>query len=145
MISTADQQALSDALAAEYAAVYAYGLIAAYCAPDRAKLVAEYTAAHRTRRDATVDALKSAGATVPGAAAAYTTPNRIDDPIPAAQLAVTVESDTATAWRAAVERADSPDVRRTAIEALTDCAVRQATWQSILGASPTTAPFPGKS
>ncbi|RMI35672.1 DUF4439 domain-containing protein [Nocardia stercoris] len=145
MTTTADQQALSDALAAEYAAVYAYGLVAAYCAPERAKIVAEFTAAHRTRRDATIDALKAAGATVPAAAAAYTTPNRVDDPIPAAQLAATVESDTATAWRAVVERADSPEVRRTAIDALTDCAVRQATWQGILGAAPTTAPFPGKS
>ncbi|MET8426620.1 ferritin-like domain-containing protein [Nocardia sp. NPDC004860] len=143
-MTTTDQQALIDALSAEYAAVYAYGVIAAYANHDRDKLVAEYTASHRARRDATIDTLKASGATVPEPAAAYTSPIPVNDPIPAAKLAVTVESDAAAAWRAVVERADNPDVRRTGIEALTECAVRLATWQSILGTNPTTVAFPGQ-
>ncbi|MFF0632161.1 ferritin-like domain-containing protein [Nocardia sp. NPDC004151] len=143
-MTTLDQQALIDALSAEYAAVYAYGVIAAYANHDRDKLVAEYTAAHRARRDATIDALNADGATVPEPAAAYTAPFPVNDPIPAAKLAMTVESDAAASWRAVVERATDPGVRRTGIEALTECAVRLATWQSILGASPATVPFPGK-
>ena len=139
-----DQQALLDALNAEYTAVYAYGLIAAYASPERAKVVAEFTAAHRARRDATVDALKEAGASVPAPAAAYTPPFPVDDPIPAAKLAVTVETDTAVAWRAVVEHSTTPDRRRIGIEALTECAVRLATWQSILGVNPATTPFPGR-
>ncbi|WP_433565703.1 ferritin-like domain-containing protein [Nocardia sp. CA-151230] len=143
-MTTTDQQALIDALSAEYAAVYAYGVIAAYANHDRDKLVAEYTASHRARRDATIDTLKASGATVPEPAAAYTSPIPVNDPIPAAKLAITVESDAAAAWRSVVERAGNPDLRRTGIEALTECAVRLATWNSILGTSPATVAFPGR-
>ncbi|WP_227980906.1 ferritin-like domain-containing protein [Nocardia spumae] len=139
-----DQQALVDALNAEYSAVYAYGVVAAYASPERTQLVAEYLAAHRARRDATVDALKAAGATVPAPAAAYAPPFPVDDPIPAAKLAVTVESDTAVAWRSVVEHAATADLRRTGTDALTECALRLATWQSVLGANPATTPFPGQ-
>jgi aspartate/methionine/tyrosine aminotransferase len=139
-----ERRALTDALNAEYGAVYAYGVIAAYASPERARLVAEHTAAHRARRDATVDALALGGATVPPPDAAYTVPFPVTDPIPAARLAVTVESDTAVAWRAVVERAASMAIRRAGVDALTEAAVRLATWQSILGADPPTIAFPGK-
>uniref|UniRef100_UPI002458A5B0 DUF4439 domain-containing protein n=1 Tax=Nocardia farcinica TaxID=37329 RepID=UPI002458A5B0 len=55
-------RAASSADRAEYAAVYAYGVIAAYASPQRAGLIAEHTAAHRARRVATADALRAAGA-----------------------------------------------------------------------------------
>ncbi|WP_330179219.1 ferritin-like domain-containing protein [Nocardia sp. NBC_01503] len=139
-----DQQALTDALSAEYAAVYAYGVIAAYANNDRDKYVSECTAAHRARRDATIDTLKTLGATVPAPAAAYTAPFPVDDPIPAAKLAVTVESDTAAAWHSALERADTPEIRRIALDALTECALREATWNNILGNNPPTTAFPGQ-
>ncbi|MFF7941129.1 ferritin-like domain-containing protein [Nocardia gamkensis] len=139
-----ERRALTDALNAEYGAVYAYGVIAAYAAPERARLVAEHTAAHRARRDATVDALALGGATVPPPDAAYTAPFPVTDPISAARLAVTVESDTAVAWRSVVERGASMAIRRAGVDALTEAAVRLATWQSILGADPPTIAFPGK-
>jgi aspartate/methionine/tyrosine aminotransferase len=139
-----ERQALTDALNAEYGGVYAYGVIAAYASPERARLVAEHTAAHRARRDSTVDALALGGATVPPPDAAYTVPFPVTDPISAARLAVTVESDTAVAWRSVVERAASMAIRRTGVDALTEAAVRLATWQSILGADPPTIAFPGK-
>ncbi|MBF6182484.1 ferritin-like domain-containing protein [Nocardia otitidiscaviarum] len=143
-MTTADQQALTAALSAEYAAVYAYGVIAAYANPERLQVVSEFTAAHRARRDATADLLKSLGAPVPAPDAAYTAPFPVDDPIPAANLAVAVESDAAAAWRSVVERAASPDLRRTGIEALTETAMRLATWQTILGTDPATVAFPGQ-
>jgi hypothetical protein len=143
-MSTADQQALTDALNAEYAAVYGYGVISAYAANDRNKIILASTEAHRARRQATIDALKAIGAPVPGPAPAYPPPSPVNDPIPAAKFAVTVESDTAIAWRSLIERADSPQVRRMGVEALTDCAVHLATWQQILGTNPATAAFPGK-
>ncbi|GAA5056157.1 ferritin-like domain-containing protein [Nocardia callitridis] len=142
-MTDAERTALLDALRAEYSAVYAYGVIAAYASPERVRVVAEHTAAHRARRDSTAEALAAAGITVPPSDAAYTTPFPVDDPIPAARLAVTVETDTATAWRAVVERADTAPTRRTATDALTEAAVRLATWQSILGTAPATTPFPG--
>ncbi|MFI9510139.1 ferritin-like domain-containing protein [Nocardia sp. NPDC052566] len=139
-----ERRALLDALDAEYAAVYAYGVIAAFASAERTRLIAEYTAAHRARRDTTIDALAAAGVKVPPPDAAYTAPSPVDDPIPAARFAVTVESDTAVAWRALVERADTIDLRRTGVDALTECAVRLATWQQILGTTPPTTAFPGK-
>ncbi|MET7767497.1 ferritin-like domain-containing protein [Nocardia sp. NPDC005366] len=143
-MTDAERRAMLDALAAEHAAVYAYGVIAAYASPERTRLVAEDTAAHRARRDATVEALKAAGVTAPAPEAAYTTPFPVDDPIPAARLAVTVENDAAVAWRAVVEHADSESARGIGVDALTECALRLATWQAILGANPPTIAFPGR-
>ncbi|MEV6429683.1 ferritin-like domain-containing protein [Nocardia sp. NPDC051463] len=141
-MTDAERLALIDALNAEYAAVYAYGVIDAYASTERDRLVTQYTAAHRARRDSTVEALTAAG-TAPPSDAAYTVPFPVDDPIPAANLAVTVETDCATAWRCVVERADTEPVRRLGIEALTESAMRQAAWQAILGANPPTVAFPG--
>lgn len=143
-MTTIDQQALTDALAAEHAAVYAYGVVAAYAAPDRARTIGEYTAAHRARRDATIDTLRAAGVPAPVAAAAYHSPFPVTDAASANRLAATVESDTAVAWRSVVERADSPDTRRAALDALTECAQRLTTWQAALGANPPMAAFPGQ-
>jgi aspartate/methionine/tyrosine aminotransferase len=143
-MTEAERQALLDALRAEYTAVYAYGVIAAYASAERTRLVAQDTAAHRARRDTTIDALKAAGVVVPPPDAAYTTPSPVNDPIPAANLAVTVETDTAVAWRSVVENGNSEPIRRMGVDALTECALRLATWQSILGANPPTVAFPGK-
>ncbi|WP_040791369.1 ferritin-like domain-containing protein [Nocardia paucivorans] len=145
MSDTDTTQALLDALDAEYAAVYAYGLVMAYTAPENRLLIHQYSAAHRARRDATVDALTAIGVTVPPAEPAYTVPEPPSDPSSAYRLAVTVETDTAMAWRAVVEQADSSPTRRAGVEALTECAVRLATWQRILGAEAVTTAFPGRS
>ncbi|NNH72919.1 ferritin-like domain-containing protein [Nocardia uniformis] len=143
-MTNADNQALTAALSAEYAAVYAYGVITAYANPERLKLVSEYAAAHRARRDATIDLLESRNAAAPAPEAAYQPPFVVNDPIPAAKLAVAVETDAANAWRSVVERADSPDIRLTGIEALTESALRLANWQAILGTDPVTVAFPGQ-
>ncbi|MEV0027774.1 ferritin-like domain-containing protein [Nocardia sp. NPDC050793] len=143
-MTDAERQALLDALAAEYAAVYAYGVVAAFASPERDRLIAENTAAHRARRDTTVDALRAAGTPAPPPEPAYTIPFPVDDPWAAARLAVTVENDAAVAWRAVVEHGESEEIRRTGIDGLTECALRVAAWQAILGANPPTSAFPGK-
>ncbi|WP_459547203.1 ferritin-like domain-containing protein [Nocardia sp. X0981] len=143
-MSGTEQQALHDALAAEYAAVYAYGLIAAHTDPDRRRMVGQYTGAHRARRDATVDLLTGKGGTAPPAEPAYTVPIPVTDPDSAARLAIVVETDTAVAWRAVAEYARGEAVRRAAIEALTESALRRAAWQTIRGTDPATTAFPGR-
>ncbi|MEU7629117.1 DUF4439 domain-containing protein [Nocardia sp. NPDC049220] len=143
-MTDAERRALLDALSAEYGAVYTYGVIAAYSAPEHAGVVAENAAAHRARRDATLDELAKGGAIVPPPAAAYAAPFPVTDPVSAARLAATVETDTAVAWRAVVERGESEPIRRIGVDALTECAVRLATWQSILGTNPPTVAFPGR-
>ncbi|MFD3506973.1 ferritin-like domain-containing protein [Nocardia sp. NPDC058666] len=141
---TEQRTALQNALDAEYAAVYSYGVIAAYANTDRSRLVAEFTAAHRARRDATIELLEADGTAPEAPAAAYDPPAPVDDPIPAAHLAVSVETDCAAAWYAVVENATDKSVRATATEALTEAAIRRARWQSILGTSPWTVAFPGQ-
>lgn len=139
-----EQQALVDALNAEYAAVFAYGVVGAFSNPARADLVATYAASHRARRDATIDALKAASVTAPQPATAYTTPFPVTDPITAAQLAAQAEEDTTVAWRSVVERSNSGPTRETGITALTEAALRLANWREILGVVPSTVAFPGR-
>ncbi len=141
---TDQRKSLQNALDTEYAAVYSYGLITAYANTDRARLVAEFSAAHRARRDATIELLEAGGTAPEPPAAAYNPPAPVDDPIPAAHLAVSVESDCAAQWYAVVENATDESVRATATEALTEAAVRRARWQTILGAAPATVAFPGR-
>ncbi|MCA2208182.1 ferritin-like domain-containing protein [Nocardia rosealba] len=141
---TGQREALQRALDTEYAAVYSYGLIAAYANSDRSRLVAEFSAAHRARRDATIELLEAGGSAPEASDAAYNPPFPVDDPIPAAHLAVAVESDCAAAWYAVVEQATDPAVRASAVEALTEAAVRRARWQAILGTNPVTVSFPGR-
>lgn len=143
-MSGTERRALQDALDAEYAAVYTYGLIAAYGSSERSELIAEHTAAHRARRDATIDALSTAGADAPPPEPAYTAPSPVTDPISAGQVAATIEADTAVAWRSVVERGETDATRRAGIEALTECAVRHAIWQTVLGVDPPTTPLPGQ-
>lgn len=139
-----EQEALIDALAAEHAAVFAYGVIAAFSNPERDRMVAADTAAHRARRDATIDALTAVGIDVDPPQSAYSLPFPVVDPVAAAELAVAVESDTAVAWRSVIERAQSEYTRGTGVDALTECALRLADWRAILGTAPPTVPFPGQ-
>ncbi|NGP09593.1 ferritin-like domain-containing protein [Rhodococcus sp. 14C212] len=139
-----EQQALVDALSAEFAAVFGYGIVAAFSNPARAAEVSADTAAHRARRDATTDALRAAAVTPPTAAAGYTTPFPVTDPVSAAQLAVQIETDVAVAWRSVVERARSEHTRGAAIEALTESAMRAARWRANLGIVPPSVALPGQ-
>ncbi|WP_430332084.1 ferritin-like domain-containing protein [Rhodococcus sp. ACT016] len=139
-----EQQALIDALRAEYAAIFAYGLVAAFSNPSRADLVSTNTAAHRARRDATIDALTAASVEPPQPEAGYSVPFPVTDPTSAAQLAAQVEADTAVAWRSVIERSQSEHTREVGMTALTEAAVRAANWHAILGVAPPTTAFPGQ-
>ncbi|MGF7123424.1 ferritin-like domain-containing protein [Rhodococcus sp. TAF43] len=139
-----EQQALIDALQAEYAAVFAYGLVAAFSNPTRSDLVSANTAAHRARRDATIDALTAADVEAPQPQPAYSVPFPVSDPTSAAQLAAQVEADTAVAWRSVIERSQSEHTREVGVTALTEAAVRAANWRAILGVVPPTTAFPGQ-
>lgn len=138
-----EQQALVDALRAEHAAVYAYGIVAAYSNPTRAGRVAADTAAHRATRDATIDALSAASVAAPGTELGYTLPFPVTDPTTAIRLAATIEADTAVAWRSVIERAQSEPTRASAVDALTESALRAAHWRAVLGVAPPTVAFPG--
>jgi Domain of unknown function (DUF4439) len=129
--SDAETAALQSALAAEHAAVYAFGVVGGVLGGD-AEAEAAY-AAHRGRRDQLTAML---GAAAVAAEPVYTLPFDVSGPAAAQRLAVRVERRCADVYAATVAR--TTGARRSyASRALTDCAVRGLGW----GAQP--EPFPG--
>jgi len=132
---------LTAALAAEYAAIFAYGPIGVKLTGAEQTEARAAEAAHRTLRDALVLALDASA--VPPAAAAYTLPEPVVDRGAALRVAVAVEEKAAAVWRAALPATTGPQ-RRQALDALTGCAVRATRWRRRAELTPLTVPFPGK-
>lgn len=143
-LTAADIEALQQAVAAEHAAVFTYGLVLAHAQDHRREQIQDHLAAHRDRRDQTTAVLTAAGADIPAAAAGYTVDRVVDSPQAAAELAVLVEEQTAQSWYAVIESARTPGVRTQGSAALTDCAVRAARWRVAAGIVPATTAFPGR-
>lgn len=135
--------ALFDAVATEHATIYGYGLVSAHTVPDDNYLVSDAMAEHRARREAAIALLEDHGLAVPLPAAGYAMPMEVDDPTAAAKLAVRMEQDTATAWRAVVEQATDDKVRAFGVAAMGQAAVTAARWRRVLGEKPITVAFPG--
>jgi hypothetical protein len=132
---------LTAALAAEYAAIFAYGPIGVQLDGAEESAARSAEAAHRTLRDALVVALHGTG--LPPAKAAYALPEPVVDRESALRVAITVEEKTAAVWRAALP-ATVDAQRRQALDALTGCAVRATRWRRFAKVEPITVPFPGK-
>lgn len=139
----AAQAALLDAVASEHGTIYGYGVVSAHSTPDDNALVAEAMAQHRARREEALVMLAERAVTAPLPAAGYELPLEVTDPGDAAELAVRMESDTATAWRAVLEQAQTPEDRRFAVTAMTQAAVLAARWNQVLGVPQITMAFPG--
>ncbi|PPK67422.1 ferritin-like domain-containing protein [Actinokineospora auranticolor] len=136
--------AVQAALGAEHAAVWVYGLVSAFLPATFDKAIAEGATAHRACRDTTGRLLGAAGATPEPAEPAYLPPKPVTDQASALELVVNAETDTTTAWRAAMERTDAPDVRRIALDALKSSAARSTRWRKTAGLTPLTPPLPGQ-
>ncbi len=136
--------ALQGALAAEHAAVWVYGLVGAFVPDALNGRLNEAATAHQARRDATERILIDAGAPPVPPEPGYLTPEPVTDAASALRLVITAETDVAAAWRSVVERGPADaDLRGTALEAMTEAAVRATRWRSTAGATPLTVPFPG--
>ncbi|SCG52851.1 ferritin-like domain-containing protein [Micromonospora halophytica] len=136
-------QAFADALAAEYAAIFAYGPIGVRLTGAARRDARSAEAAHRARRDALVLQLTTGGGQVPADKAGYALPYPVTDRAAALRLAIEVEERTAAYWRAALPVTTGAD-RTRALNALTDCAVRAARWRRAAGVDPVTVAFPGR-
>ncbi|MFC0006177.1 ferritin-like domain-containing protein [Micromonospora siamensis] len=136
--------ALTAALTAEYAAIYAYGPIGVRLSDAARSAARAAEAAHRNRRDALVLQLSAGGAEVPADHAGYALPFPVTDRASALRLAVEIEDRTAGFWRAALAETEGAD-RNRALAALTDCALRATRWRRVAGVTPLTVPFPGRS
>jgi len=134
--------ALQAVMAAEHAALWAYGLVAAYD-PAVSDTVAGMITSHQGVRDTAANLIVSGGATPVGPAPAYQTPQPVTDAKSALALALTIESDCAVAWRAVIGRTADSSLRGTALSSLTDCAMRMVTWRQAAKDPVVTVPFPG--
>ncbi|KAB1901739.1 ferritin-like domain-containing protein [Micromonospora sp. AMSO1212t] len=135
--------ALADALAAEYAAIWAYGVIGVHLTEAARTAARAAEAAHRSRRDALLLQLAEGSGQVPADRAGYALPYPVADRASALRLAVEIEERTAGHWRAALPHTTGAD-RNTALAALTDCALRATRWRRTAGVTPVTVPFPGR-
>jgi uncharacterized protein DUF4439 len=136
-------QATQDALGAEHAARWVYGLVSAFLPGDYDNALLEGANAHRERRDATELLLSGAGQSPRSAEAAYVLPEEVTDEASALAALVVVEADATVAWRAVLERTDDKTLRAAGLAGLTDAAVRAARWRGAAGQTPQTPPLPG--
>jgi len=91
--------------------MHGYGIVSAHSTPDVNDLVSEAIATHRQQRETLIAALDKESITAPLPAAGYQLPFAVDDPTDAANLAVRMENDAATAWRAAARPSPRRDRR----------------------------------
>lgn len=133
---------LADALAAEHAAIFAYGPIGVRLEDALADAARDAEAAHRRRRDALVLALAETEAQVPAPEPSYVLPFEVTDAADALRLAVLVEERVAAVWRAVLPETTGTS-RTEALDALVDAALRATGWRRAAGQLPVTVPFPG--
>jgi len=134
---------LAAALAAEHAAIFAYGPIGVRLDGAARREARAAEEAHRSRRDALVVLLSAEGASPPPAEPAYALPFPVTDRTSALRLAIHIEERTAAAWRAALPETTG-DQRAQVLDGLIDCAVRATRWRRFAGVAPLTVPFPGR-
>ncbi|WP_199439039.1 ferritin-like domain-containing protein [Umezawaea beigongshangensis] len=135
--------ATQTALAAEHAAVWTYGLVSAFVSD--ADATTRGANAHRARRDTTARLLRDAGAEPQPPAAAYLPPEPVTDAASSIAALVAVEADACRAWHGVLERTDDTDLRRSALDALTESAVRATRWRKTGGITPVAVALPGTS
>jgi hypothetical protein len=133
---------LADALAAEHAAIFAYGVIGGRLDGEDVRAARDAEESHRSRRDTLLLRLAERGATAPAAAPSYDLPFPVTDADSARRLAILVEERVGAIWRAVLPEATRDD-RREALDALVEAAIRATRWRLAAGMSPATVPFPG--
>lgn len=140
---SAELDGLQRALAAEHAAVYAYGALGAQLAGGLLRAATEADQAHRARRDTAALLVVRMKAQPTAEARGYRLPTGLDSRAAALALAVQVEQRCATAWRALLPHATG-QTKLLAADALAECAVWTTRW--LLRAKPSepaTTAFPG--
>lgn len=137
--------ALQEALKAEHAAVYGYGVLGA-----RLRGTAQETARtiwddHRAQRDDLISRLASLKVRAVAASPVYRLPVRPTSGRTAAQLAAALERDVVTAY-AGLSGAPDPALRTMAAREMQQAMTRSVRWQAMSGTGRVTGPssaFPG--
>jgi hypothetical protein len=132
----AELNAVQNALAAEHAAVYGYGVVGAHLNGAARQGALDAFDSHRYRRDQLRQLVIAAGGDPVAAEPAYQLPFPVRDARAAVALASHLESAAAGAYAELVAAATGAD-RRFAAQALQGAAVRAARWGG------TSTAFPG--
>ncbi|WP_410619850.1 ferritin-like domain-containing protein [Amycolatopsis sp. cmx-8-4] len=135
---------LQQALAAEHAAVWVYGLVGAFLPADFGEAEKGGVAEHALRRDLLQTMLAGAGATPVAPEAAYNPKKPVTDTASAALVVATAEADCASAWLAVVNHTDDAGLRKTALHALVAASRRGTPWRSEAGEKPAAVAMPGQ-
>ena len=138
-----ENAALSEALAAEHAAVWGYGVVGAALDPTGQAAAVTSEVAHRDVRDEVVTLLAERGAEPVGAEGGYTLPFPVLSAIDAAALAVTLEDGVAAAWVRVLDQSVERSTRELAVGVLAAAEVRAVGWRTAAGQSPAHNAFPG--
>lgn len=125
---SADQAVLGEVLAAEHAAIYGYGAIAAELNGTNRTVALQGLDVHRERRDQLRRMVLDGGGKPVEAQAAYELPRPFGGFSAVVDLAAGIERDVALAYGALVA-ASTEDDRGFAAQALQDAAVRESFWR----------------
>lgn len=128
-------EALAAAIAAEDAAVYAYGVLGPHLGEDERPAARTALDTHRQRSYSLRDRVADAGGPAPDAPVAYDLPFPVNDPDSARQLAGLVEMRLAAAY-ADLAAALREEPRTDAVLAAREAAVRAIGWGSASMAFP---------
>jgi hypothetical protein len=138
-----EDAALGEALAAEHAAIWGYGVVGAALGTAAQRSAASSEAAHRDVRDRVAALLDSRHAEVVAAQGAYTLPFPVLSEVDAASLAVVLEDGVAAAWVRVLDQAAERNTRELAVGVLIAAEVRAVSWRVAAGKTPVTSALPG--
>ena len=138
-----ENAALGEALAAEHAAVWGYGVVGAALPPEARGQASAAETAHRDVRDQVIELLAARAADPVDAEGAYALPFPVLSGTDAAALAVVLEDGVAAAWVRVLDQAVERSTRELAVATLSATEVRAVGWRSAAGRTPVTRAFPG--
>ena len=138
-----ENAALGEALAAEHAAVWGYGVVGAALGAEARPFAAASETAHRDVRDQVVTLLAGRDAEIPRAEGGYALPFPVLSEVDAAALAVVLEDGVAAAWVRVLDQAADRAVREFVVGYLAAAETRAVSWRGAAGTTPVTTAFPG--
>ena len=138
-----ENAALGNALAAEHAAVWGYGVVGAALAGSARQQAADAETAHRDVRDQVSALLATRKADVVDAQGAYALPFPVLSDVDAAALGAVLEDGVAAAWVRVLDQAAERSTRELAVGVLSAAETRAVGWRVAAGQTPVTRAFPG--
>ena len=138
-----ENTALGEALAAEHAAVWGYGVVGAALDEKARQPAEDAEAAHRDVRDQVSTLLADRKAEVVDAKGGYALPFPVLSAVDAAALGAVLEDGVTAAWVRVLDQAAERSTRELAVGVLSAAEVRAVGWRVAAGKPPVTRPFPG--